>query len=215
MDFLTERNYLAHVAKGIHSFPKGIRAKDKLVLMASSGFLAAGSRPNRMAGSTKPVIACQAGAAGEEAARCYKRYNRKEESQSYRKPEMLVKVLKQLYHHEDPKLDEYAMRDRMKNMRDEKDSGLMFCYAKRGTPMPTGMKKASKDWRDWAGCQACMNKPCNCNGMLLSLDQIRGWISSETQKTKKKKRKNAKKDDENDEERRAKRNKPHNNNSES
>ena len=40
---------------------------------------------------------------------------------------------------------------------------------------------------DWEGCQACKKKPCACNGKLLSANQIKGWIGSETTKGKKRK----------------------------
>ena len=32
------------------------------------------------------------------------------------------------------KLDEYQMRKKMSKMIDSEDAGLMFCYAKTGTP---------------------------------------------------------------------------------
>ena len=59
----------------------------------------------------------------------------------------------------------------MQRQMDPADGGLIFSYAKRGTYMPrTGKNKAAYD--DWAGCEMCGKKPCDCNGMLLNADQI-------------------------------------------
>jgi len=71
-----------------------------------------------------------------------------------------------------PKLDEYQMRE----MIDPEDGGLMFCYAKTGTPTPAGTTSGSRAWKDWEGCQACKKKPCACNGKLLSVDQIKDGL---------------------------------------
>ena len=79
------------------------------------------------------------------------------------------------------------MREKTSKMIDSEDGGLMFCYAKTGTPTPVGMTKGSRAWKDWEGCQACKKKPCACNGKLLSANQIKGWIGSETTKGKKRK----------------------------
>jgi hypothetical protein len=75
----------------------------------------------------------------------------------------------------------------MIKMIDPEDAGLTFCYAKTGTPTPADMTIGSRAWRDWEGCQACKKKPCACNGKLLSVDQIKGWIGSEIAKGKKRK----------------------------
>jgi hypothetical protein len=185
-DFLTENWHDKHVATGQHRFLTGIRAKDKLIIMASEagGILAAGTRPNRMAGSTKAYEPAEKYAPGERAAICYDLYNRKEGVQPYKKPKKLVSTLEELFKR-DAKLDEYRMREEMSKMIDPADSGLMFCFSKRGAQPPPGSTKGSKKYRDWAGCQVCKKKPCTCNGMLLSVDPIRGWISAQTQKRKK------------------------------
>jgi hypothetical protein len=204
-EFLTEGGHDIHVAAKKHTLPVGIRAKDKLILLASEagGVLAAGSRPNRMAGSTKAYKPSEKDASGEHAAICYERYNRKEGVQAYQKPKKLVSTLEELFNRE-PKLDEYRMREEMSKMIDPVDKGLMFCFSKRGEQPPPGTSKTSKNYRMWAGCQVCKKKPCTCNGMLLSLDQIRGWISARTQKRKKadksKKRKRSADDDEQNDE---------------
>jgi len=164
-------------------FPTGMTAKDKLVQLASSagGMLELGTRPNRLDGITShSVVASEDGAAGERAANCFQRFNRKEGVPPYRKPAKLVQVLRELFDAR-PKLDEKQMWDRMKKMRDT-DGSLMFCYRKRGTPTPAGMKKNSKAWREWPGCHVCSKKPCDCSGLLLTEEQIKAWIGQETQR---------------------------------
>ena len=96
-------------------------------------------------------------------------------------------MLEELYSHE-PKLDEYEMHEEMSKMRDER-GGLMFSYRNRGDRPPSNLKKSSKAFRDWR-CKVCKEHKCVCAGMLLSLDQIRGWISSFTQRQKKKRKHN-------------------------
>ena len=60
---------------------------------------------------------------------------------------------------ERPKLDEYHMRDRLKEMRDD-DGTLLFCYDKRAT-----------------------------TGMVLTVEQIKAWIGSEKQRRAKEEKK--------------------------
>ena len=90
-------------------------------------------------------------------------FNRKDDMVSYRKPAKLVKVLLELFNESQPKIDEYQMREKMSKMIDPEDGGLMFCYAKTGTPTLVGMTKGSHAWKDWEGWQACKKKPCACN----------------------------------------------------
>ena len=133
------------------------------------------------------VIECEGGVPGENSARCFGKFKKKEDTVAYRKPKKLAKVLLDLFKESQPKLDEYQMREKMSKMIDPVDRGLMFCYAKTGTPTPAGMTTSSRAYKDWEGWQACKEKPWGCNGRLLSVDQIKGWIGSETTKGKKRK----------------------------
>jgi hypothetical protein len=114
--------------------------------------LAAGSRPNRRASSTKAYNPSKKDAAGEH---CYKRYNRKESVQAYRKLEKLVEALEDLFGQK-PKLDEYRMREAMGNIIDPVNGGRMFCcFSKWGVQPPIGATKGSQMLRDWDGwCQS-------------------------------------------------------------
>jgi hypothetical protein len=139
-----------------HKFPKGQNVRDCLLRESSKpgGIVQAGSRPDRQSNQLfETIVASEEGSFGDVAARCLGRYNRKEASKGYRKPEKLVEALEMLYAIE-PKLGADEMRERMKMMRDT-DGGLLFCWEKRTTI-----------------------------GMLLSTDQIQGWITSRTQKKK-------------------------------
>ena len=63
-------------------------------------------------------------------------------------------------------------------MRDPKDNGLMFCWSKRGI--------AKKHWDKATDCcPLCNQNPCDCNGMLLTEDQIQQYFSSKSAKEKK------------------------------
>jgi len=188
--FLSHERRDKHAESGEKcSFPVGVTAKDKLVQLASAsgGVLELGSRPNRLVGAVShDVVPSEEDAAGEKAACCFQSFNRKEGVVPYRKPAKLVEVLKELYSVR-PKIDEKQMWQRMKAMRDA-DGSLMFCYGKRGTQPPVGMKKTSREWKEWAGCQVCNEKPCKCNGMLLTEEQIKAWIHQETARQKKNKK---------------------------
>jgi hypothetical protein len=98
-EFITPSGLNNHIFNGKHAFPKGITAKDKLALMASTpgGAMAVGSYPNRKTVSGKPVIECEEGVPCENAARCFGTFNRKDDTVSYRKPAKLVKVLLKLF----------------------------------------------------------------------------------------------------------------------
>ena len=104
-------------------------------------------------------------------ADCYNNFHRQEATEEpYHKPPKLQAELDRLFA-ECPKLSAEQALDRMKNAIDPADGGLMYCYAKRGTYMPrTGKNKAAYD--NWSGCEMCGLKPCDCNGMLLNLDQV-------------------------------------------
>jgi hypothetical protein len=149
-----------HVAKGKHKFPGGIRARDRLMHLASKpgGLVEVGSRPDRQKNDSlfSQIVASEDGARGEEDARCFGRFNRKEGVTPYHKPEQLIAVLLELYN-EEPKLRSNEMRERMREMKDENDGGLLFCWSKR-----------------------------DVTGLLLTEDQIQAWINSETQRKKKK-----------------------------
>ena len=79
----------------------------------------------------------------------------------------------------------------LRKMRDPDDGGLMFCWSKRGVQMPrTGKHKTACE--EWLGCSACAHKnggvpckPCQCNGMLPTVDMITCCFSSLAAKKKK------------------------------
>ena len=62
------------------------------------------------------------------------------------------------------------------------DGGLMFCYSKRGEFVP---KTNKARYNAWNGCSMCKKKPCECNGMLPTIQMIQNFINSATQKRKK------------------------------
>ena len=140
-----------------HDFPKGINAKDSLLLMASThgGIVTVGSRVDQsLRAVTGPIIAATDNSKAEVLARCYGCFNRKRAVAPYKKPEKLKDVLVQLFN-SDVKMNAKVMREAMKNMRDN-NGGLLFCYKKRCT-----------------------------NGLLLTEGQITSWISTRTQDQKK------------------------------
>lgn len=181
-EFLNPKSLDKHLCQGNHDFPKGIDANTVAVLVASKpgGVLAAGSRPN--ARSSLPFVTIEeapVNTPGIEDAVCFGKCNRKESDSttSYHKPARLVKALKELYEiGQDgllPKLKPFEIRQKLANMRDPADGGLMFCYSKRGS------------WPRKLLCQLCNRNPCDCNGMLPPLWMVMQWMNSETQKKKK------------------------------
>jgi hypothetical protein len=158
--YLTPTGLENHAKKGKHKFPTGIRARDRLMHLASKpgGLVEVGSRPDRQKNNSlfSQIVASADGARGEEDARCFGRFNRKEGVIPYQKPERLIAVLLALFN-EEPKLRSNEMRERMREMKDENDGGLLFCWSKR-----------------------------DVTGLLLTEDQIQAWINSETQRKKKK-----------------------------
>ena len=117
-----------------------------------------GSRPDR--GDKSNIAAEEIEEAtmdspGEICSRCVGSFNRKDHAVVYTKPKKLIEALKMLYNVK-PQLRASQFRDRLSKMRDPDDGGLLFCWAKRNT-----------------------------SGMLLTEDQIQGWINTETQKEKK------------------------------
>ena len=103
---------------------------------------------------------------------CFMAFHRKDEESesSYHKTPKLQLELDRLFALR-PKVSAEQAREMMLKQVDPADGGLMFCYAKRGTYMPrTGKHKQAYD--AWVGCSMCHSKPCVCNGMLLTVDQI-------------------------------------------
>ena len=122
--------------------------------------------------------------AAVDDAKCLGRFNRKEQTEPYRKPKALVNALKQMYHNHTPKLTAQQMQEELRRMRDPKDGGLMFCWSKRGIHVTKDLVNDE----NWPGCEVCgAVKSCECNGMVPSVSQIQGWISQETQREKKRK----------------------------
>jgi hypothetical protein len=133
--YLTQEGLENHLAKGKHDFPVGENARDFILREASNpgGLVEAGTRPDRQKKDSlfEKIIASENGSNGEESARCFGCFNRKENTIPYHKPPKLVEVLEALYSRE-PKLRASEMREEMRRMRDS-DGGLLFCYVKRDT----------------------------------------------------------------------------------
>jgi hypothetical protein len=133
--YLMQEGLESHMAKGKHDFPIGENARDFILREASKpgGLVEAGTRPDRQKKDAlfEKIVASENGVKGEEVARCFGRFNRKENTIAYHKPQNLVQVLEELYSRE-PKLRASEMREEMRRMRDS-DGGLLFCYVKRDT----------------------------------------------------------------------------------
>jgi hypothetical protein len=182
--FLNAKCLQRHCEQNKHHFLTGISSKDKLVLMASGagGAMEVGHCPDRLLkNKTVTVIEASLQTPGIQAACCFQKFNQKEGESNYVKPKKLVEELKRLYDIV-PKLTAPQMLEELRRMRDPKDGGMMFCYRKRGTTFP---KTPAKAYREWKGCVLCGKKPCECNGMLLTVDAINNYIKSLTQQKKK------------------------------
>jgi hypothetical protein len=81
--------------------------------------------------------------------------NRKRDGQAHSKPKILIHELDRL-HAIEPKLKAVEMHEWMATMVDPEDGGLMFCPSKAKT-----------------------------SGVLMPVDMIQQWITSQTQKKKK------------------------------
>ena len=178
---MTESGYHRHSS---HDFPKGIRGRDRAVLLANTpgAVLAAGSRPNR---KIKDLFAASEEASvdalGLENAICRGKFNRKENSNPYHKPHRLKLAIEAVFKiGQDgsvPKLKAPEIHTMLKKGRDPKDGGLMFCYAKPGT------------WPRKKFCNLCKQQPCDCNGMLPPVGKIQEMVTYLTQCEKKRKKK--------------------------
>ena len=163
--FLHASGLKRHQNANKHDFPGGINARDWVRLQASKpgGVLTAGGRPDRQSDSLFLALkAAPVGSPGELEAWCKGQFNRKEQSSGGYKKPPRLLQVLRELYVIEPKLRAQEMRDCMKDMRDD-DGGLLFCYSKRFT-----------------------------TGLVLSIDQIQSWITSETQMKKKKNQKDSK-----------------------
>jgi hypothetical protein len=139
-----------------HDFPGGINARDWVRLQASKpgGVLAAGGRPDRQSESL--FLALEAAPVGSpgELEARCKGQFNRKEMNGGYKKPARLIQVLRELYVIEPKLRAQEMRDRMKDMRED-DGGLLFCYSNRFT-----------------------------TGLVLSIDQIQSWITSETQKKK-------------------------------
>jgi hypothetical protein len=123
-------------------------------------------------------------ALGIDKAACFGKMNRKEVTYEdmYHKPLRLIEELMTLYQIGQnggcPKLKAKEMWERLRDMRDPLDGGLMFCYSKRGS------------WPRNQFCELCNLDACDCNGMLPSLKTISEFVNTQTQKRRKKSKAN-------------------------
>jgi hypothetical protein len=174
--FFHQSKFDAHTAKERHAWPKGIRARDVLSIAASKpgGVVSCGSRPDRQG---QFIFECEDsaedGAQGEEDARCFGRFNWKEDQTAYRKPAKLLEILGELYELE-PKLSAKAMKERMKAMRDD-DGGLLFCWSKRLT---TGMLLIEDQIQSWINSETKRKKK-RAKGMPTEKDLEESRLISE------------------------------------
>lgn len=184
--FLTSKGKADHSK---HKFESGVSSKDRIIMWAGNpgGVLTAGVRPDRLGTVTScTFMPCRNESDATRDAECLGAFNRNDTVTVYHKPATLLKDLKELFSKE-PKLDAIQMHQELQQMKDPKDGGLKYCYSKRGT-----FCKVS-DLKTWPGCKLCgtaetPKNPCTCNGMLISVECINSWISSETQKRKKNKK---------------------------
>jgi hypothetical protein len=144
----------------MHDFPTGENARDFILREASKpgGLVEAGSRPDRQKKDSlfETIVSSEKGARGEEDARCFGRFNRKEGVIGYRKPQKLMDALEEFFNRE-PKLRASEMREEMRRMRDT-DGGLLFCYAKRDT---SGMLLAEDQIQSWINSRTQKKKKGN------------------------------------------------------
>ena len=148
-----------HAVTGKHTFPTGIRSKDKVVLGDDS--------------------------LGLDDTVCFGQFNRIEKRPIYHKPDKLRNELKRLYNigsdGTTPKLNANQMHEELRKMIDPADDGLMFCHAKRGTHVA----KSDAAYKNWQGCPICEEfKSCVCNGILPPVAMIHTFIGSLTQNKK-------------------------------
>ena len=186
-EFLTAHNRGKHELEGNHDFPQTFSSTDKVVDIACTpgGLMAVGTRKDRKkspGANLKVFESVAEGTLGAIEACCYGCFHRKDDAtKAYHKPWKLQAMLDTLFAKR-PKLSPEQARALMKGMIDPEDGGLMFCYSKRGD----FVAKRDPRYADWAGCQVCgVPKDCECNGMLLSLDQITNAFSSRASKEKK------------------------------
>jgi hypothetical protein len=122
------------MAKGKHDFPKGVNAKDKILVAASclEGVLAVGSRLDRLSAKThKDLKESADGIRRAEHAVCFGKFNRKEGTEVYQKPFTLFKAMCDLFEiRKMPKLNASSMNKELQKMTNPKDGGHKFCYHK-------------------------------------------------------------------------------------
>lgn len=157
--FCTKNGLTRHNSKNNHSFPKGVSARDKIVLKSSKpgSVLTLGTLPDRQKRTMQQrstIDTVEDRSYENEMAACLGKFHRKTISSVYKKPQKLIDVLSDLFK-ERPKLKATEMRKRMENMIDREDGGYMFCPSKALT-----------------------------NGILLPVDQIDQFIKRESQKKK-------------------------------
>jgi hypothetical protein len=186
-EFLTaEAKRDKHLRAGKHNFPKGMGSNTATVLKASrpGGIVAVGNRPNTLSSNLFVTIKeALVGTLRIDDAVCFGWFDRRVLSynETYKKPPHLVQALRELYiigqDGSVPKLKAEEVHARVKAMQDSEGS-LMFCYSKRGS-FPREQL-----------CDLRKQAPCDCNGMLLTVEKIKEWMNSETQKNKKAAKKN-------------------------
>jgi hypothetical protein len=175
------------VELGKHFFPQGISSVDVAIdLVANTGgIMAVGTHRDRKKASqnTKIFPSAPEGSSGTDLAECYMKFNRKDKAEVYHKPTRLKEELDRLFDVR-PKLSPEQAKEELKKMIDPADGGLMFCWKKRGE----FLAKSHPLYKDWF-CSLCSKKPCDCNGMLPTVDMITQYFSTKSASDKRNKQK--------------------------
>ena len=184
-EFLKEHNINKHIAAGNHAFPQGFLASDVILNNACTpgGLMAVGSHRDRkkVHGASLKEFESSVPCGAADDANCFDKFHRKKDAKAYQKPWKLQLFLDQLFNRR-PKLSPEQAWRIMKDKIDPEDGGLMFCYSKRGQ----FMAKSNPGYSDWPGCSVCnAEKTCDCNGMLLTEDQINSAFSTRAKKARK------------------------------
>ena len=157
----------------------GTNALDVIARMAAKpgSNLAAGANPNKLGPGIDAVPSSVASPAARATAAAVGQFRKPAKSSNYTKPKRLLNELERMY-----KIGEQAgqkkwtavmMHESMQKKTDA-DGSLFFCWEKRG------MRLTAKDVREGKTCGKCGfggKGMCECNGMLLTVGQIQGWMN--------------------------------------
>ena len=171
-----EKHYNGFSSEHSWQRPGRITSKDRAILLASKpgGPLAVGTLPDRADkhGTFSSMVACGDNDIGMADAICVGKFNRKEGQDKYYKTNKTLRFLLECFLIE-PRLDGRAIQKLMIEKRDG-DGTPYFCKLKAGE---AGQSKNRADWR-CSTVVLCHSNPCDCNGKVLTIEQINSYISS-------------------------------------